>query len=348
MKKAGNLKYAYERSDGDFIVIFDADFSPKREFLLETLPVIMSDPLIGILQTPQYFGTSADISPRGSLEYGASYTQEDFYRVIQVARDSLGAPLCCGSNALYRRKALDTIGGTVQIEHSEDAHTGFALLSTGWKVRYLPLVLAIGLCPDHLHPYFMQHRWASGSMALMSSSKFWRSPLSIKQKLCFITGFLYYIQHPVSLIFSFQLFWTLFIYSDYLNFLNALPFYPYIFFSFVVMPLFKIHPLKFGAFYASIVQLYSYSHAVLSVITKTYTAWVPTNGKHLSLSSSFISSRRILSVYVSIYTLLLFVAIRTGDVYLFSPNFWSIQFWIAWNLFFSYFLLFKMHRESYL
>jgi hypothetical protein len=27
MKKAGNLKYAYERTQGEYIVIFDADFA---------------------------------------------------------------------------------------------------------------------------------------------------------------------------------------------------------------------------------------------------------------------------------------------------------------------------------
>lgn len=35
MKKAGNLKYGYERSSSEFVAIFDADFAPKREFLTE-------------------------------------------------------------------------------------------------------------------------------------------------------------------------------------------------------------------------------------------------------------------------------------------------------------------------
>ncbi len=43
MKKAGNLKYAYERTNSSFIVIFDADFCPHEDFLLETLPYMADE-----------------------------------------------------------------------------------------------------------------------------------------------------------------------------------------------------------------------------------------------------------------------------------------------------------------
>ncbi len=32
MKKAGNLKYGFERSEGEYIVVFDADFAPLQNF----------------------------------------------------------------------------------------------------------------------------------------------------------------------------------------------------------------------------------------------------------------------------------------------------------------------------
>ena len=82
-KKSGNLRYAFARTQGEFIVILDADFAPRRDFLSETLPY-MSDPAIAIVQTPQYF--------RGSrrqtwVERSAGAIQEVFYRSVQVARD---------------------------------------------------------------------------------------------------------------------------------------------------------------------------------------------------------------------------------------------------------------------
>ena len=52
-KKAGNLRFAFARTRSPFIVIFDADFRPRADFLQETLPY-MEDPSLGIVQTPQY------------------------------------------------------------------------------------------------------------------------------------------------------------------------------------------------------------------------------------------------------------------------------------------------------
>ncbi len=182
MKKAGNLKYAYERTNGEFIIIFDADFAPRHDFIYELLPY-MANPKVSIVQSPQYFEATKEIHRRSPLEYGAAQLQESFYRFIQVSRNRFGGVICCGSNAIYRRKALDEIGGTIQVEHSEDARTGFALRSKGWDILYIPIILALGICPNDTHAYFhQQHRWGLGSMTLGLSKEFWTSPVSWKTK----------------------------------------------------------------------------------------------------------------------------------------------------------------------
>ncbi len=79
MKKAGNLKYAYERTRGEFIVIFDADFAPHPDFLLELLPYT-ADPKLGIVQSPQYFDISNEAYRKSPLAYAAAYQEELFYR----------------------------------------------------------------------------------------------------------------------------------------------------------------------------------------------------------------------------------------------------------------------------
>jgi cellulose synthase (UDP-forming) len=72
MKKAGNLKHTFERSSGEFIAIFDADFAPHPDFLIETLPY-MNDPKVGIVQTPQYFETSRAAYKASPLAYAAAF-----------------------------------------------------------------------------------------------------------------------------------------------------------------------------------------------------------------------------------------------------------------------------------
>lgn len=343
MKKAGNLKHAYGQTSGEYIVIFDADFAPHRDFLNETLPYLIKDQKIGILQTPQFFDTTEEMHKRSLIEYGASYVQEDFYRVIQVARDRLGGTLCCGSNAVYRRSALDMIGGTVQIEHSEDAHTGFNLAAIGWKIKFLPVVLAKGLCPDDLHNYFhQQHRWCSGSMSLMLTKKFWDSNLSFKQKLCYVSGFLYYLHHPVGLLLSFQLFISIYLFNDNISLVNAWPFYPFLIFSFVVLPWFRLPKYKLGSLLASFTQLYAYSHAVFTGLIGKNVGWIPTNAKVKGVSTAFNQTTVFIGVYTFFYIVFVAIAVRLDGLHLFDYNYYSIQFWIFWNLFFSFLLLYKM------
>ncbi len=349
MKKAGNLKYSYERTSGEYIVIFDADFAPHTDFINETIPYLISDKKIGILQTPQFFDTTTEMHNRSMVEYGASYVQEDFYRVIQVSRDRLGGTLCCGSNAVYRREALDMIGGTVQIEHSEDAHTGFSLASLGWKIKYIPVVLAKGLCPDDLHNYFhQQHRWCSGSMSLMLTKKFWQSKLSFKQKLCYISGFMYYLHHPIGLLLSFQLFISIYLFNDSISILNAYPFYPFLIFSFIILPWFRLPKFRIGSLFSSFTQLYAYSHAVFTGLVGKNVGWIPTNARTKSVSSAFNQTTVFIGIYIFFYILCVAVAVKLDGLHLFDYNYYSLQFWIFWNLFFSSLLLHKMLEVIYL
>ncbi len=124
-KKAGNLRYGYERSSGDFVVVFDADFAPRPDFLSELMPYFDAEGDLGIVQSPQFFRTERGAS---WVERGAAAVQEFFYRIVQTSRQARGAAICVGTNAIYRRTALDSNGGGTLIEHSEDVHTGFDLM----------------------------------------------------------------------------------------------------------------------------------------------------------------------------------------------------------------------------
>lgn len=194
MKKAGNLKYGFERSSCDFIAIFDADFVPRQDYLFELVPYF-DDPDVGIVQSPQFFDTHRGMN---WLQRAAGSTQELFYRCVQPARDVARAAICVGTCALYRRSALDESGGFAQIGHSEDVHTGVNLLKVGYFVRYVPVVVSKGLCPDNMSGFLnQQYRWCSGSMSLLVDRRFHAAPLTFKQRMCFFSGFLYYISTAV-------------------------------------------------------------------------------------------------------------------------------------------------------
>ncbi len=145
LKKAGNLRFGYEQSHGDLILILDADFVPRHDMLTELAPYF-DEPDVGIVQSPQFFDTHA--KGMNWLQRCAGATQELFYRLIQPSRDRASAAICVGTCAVYRRAALQKAGGFAQIGHSEDVHTGVKLAKVGLRLRYVPVLVSKGLCPD--------------------------------------------------------------------------------------------------------------------------------------------------------------------------------------------------------
>ncbi|KAG7291071.1 hypothetical protein NEMBOFW57_001081 [Staphylotrichum longicolle] len=190
LRKAGNLRWAFSRTEGDFFAIFDADFCPRPDFLKEIVVEHLADDKTAIVQSPQFFRVTDE---QTWVEQGAGATQELFYRVVQVNRNRWGASICVGSNAVYRRAALEEVGGTAEIGFSEDVHTGFDAVDRGWKVKYIPLCLATGICPNTPRSFFSQQmRWARGSTTLLTTKRFWVSKLTLMQKVCYLCGLLYY------------------------------------------------------------------------------------------------------------------------------------------------------------
>ena len=60
--KAGALMKGMEHSyaqECDFVAIFDADFQPEPDFLLRTVPFLLHNPKIALVQTRWEFGKQA-------------------------------------------------------------------------------------------------------------------------------------------------------------------------------------------------------------------------------------------------------------------------------------------------
>ncbi|MCX6727900.1 MAG: glycosyltransferase [Candidatus Saccharibacteria bacterium] len=274
-KKAGNLRHGYKISKGEFIAIFDADFRPRKDFLNELLPYMYNQIDIGIVQSPQYF----DVSPSQNwLERGAGAVQELFYRFSQVSRQNHQAAICVGSNALYRRKALESTGGTALIEHSEDVHTGFNLKMHGWNVKYIPIILAKGLCPESMPAFFkQQYRWCMGSMSLLRSSKFWQTKLPVRTRLSYISGFLYYINTAIlSIITPFIPLILLAFMPEKIEIKYTFLVLPSLLFAYIIFPLW--HKSIYGLESWSVRQVYGWAHlfAISDAISNRSMQWTPT------------------------------------------------------------------------
>lgn len=283
LRKAGNLRHAFKQTHGDYILILDTDFAPRRDMLEEMIPWMYEDPDIAIVQSPQYFNTQTSV---GWIQKGAAYVQELFYRLVQTNRDSIGegAAICVGSCGLYRRKALAPFGGTYPINYSEDVHTGYQLISNGWKVKYIPIALAKGLCPDNLRGYFsQQHRWASGSLSLCTNPMFWNAKrIGTATKLAYLTGFTYYVATALGVICiplaGICMVWFA---PEYVFWWNCLYYLPSFLFGTVVMAYWTRAPFGLYAFCARSVSYYSHLFAIKDKVFGKKMHWIPTGAKHV-------------------------------------------------------------------
>ena len=124
VQEVGQPQVRVRISNGEFILLLDADFAPRADMLDETLPYFDAFPDVGIVQTPQFFRV---VDEQTWVERGAGAIQELFYRSIQTARARGDGAICVGSCGVYRRAALAENGGMTLAEHSEDLHTGFDL-----------------------------------------------------------------------------------------------------------------------------------------------------------------------------------------------------------------------------
>ncbi|TFK44990.1 nucleotide-diphospho-sugar transferase [Crucibulum laeve] len=274
LKKAGNLRYAFARTEGDFFTIFDADFCPRADFLNTILPYMKKYEDVAIVQSPQFFRPCKE---QTWVEQGASSTQELFYRVVQVNRDRWGASICVGSNAVYRRAALAEVGGTAEIGHSEDVHTGFYAITRGWRLKYIPLALACGISPDTPQAFFSQQmRWCSGSTTLLTNPDFWKSDLSIIQKICYMSGMMYYSAAAL-MIFLVPLPGLLMLWANpsfvfWYNFCYA---FPSLIYSVIIFRLWSRQMYNLNVNYVFAIQQYAYLMAVKDRIFGTTASWVP-------------------------------------------------------------------------
>ncbi len=100
--KAGNINNALMATEGEFILILDADQVPTPDILDRVLGYF-DDPRMALVQTPQYFVNVDEADVLGSQA-------PLFYGPIQQGKDGWNAAFFCGSNAVIRREALMQLG----------------------------------------------------------------------------------------------------------------------------------------------------------------------------------------------------------------------------------------------
>ena len=159
--KAGALDYGLRRSKGELIAIFDADFVPPTDFLLNTVGHFRQAN-VGMVQ-----GRWGHLNRDASLLTGLQALMLDGHHLVENrARYSSGCYFnFSGTAGIWRRQAIDDAGGWEHDTLTEDLDLSYRAQLKGWRFVYRPDVVAASELPEDVFAFrAQQYRWAKGTV----------------------------------------------------------------------------------------------------------------------------------------------------------------------------------------
>lgn len=180
--KAGALAAGLRAARGELIAVFDADFTPARDFL-RRLAGAFDDPGVGMVQARWEHCNRGE-----SLLTRAQAVLLDGHFVIEHrARAALGVFFNFnGTAGIWRRQAI-LDGGDWQADTlTEDLDLSYRAQLAGWRFVYAPEVTCAAELPPDLAAFRgQQRRWARGSVQVARKllPRLWCSRVSGRVKL---------------------------------------------------------------------------------------------------------------------------------------------------------------------
>uniref|UniRef100_A0A0E0GMX6 glucomannan 4-beta-mannosyltransferase n=1 Tax=Oryza nivara TaxID=4536 RepID=A0A0E0GMX6_ORYNI len=182
--KAGALKKGMEwdyAKQCEYVAIFDADFQPEPDFLLRTVPFLMHNQNVALVQARWVFGktSSFDMSLRLPFAVLASgkvslltRIQKTFLDYHFKAEQEAGSATFAffsfnGTAGVWRTEAINDAGGWKDRTTVEDMDLAVRATLKGWKFIYLGDLRVKSELPSTYKAYCRQQfRWSCGGANL--------------------------------------------------------------------------------------------------------------------------------------------------------------------------------------
>lgn len=197
--KAGALAAGLERSDAEFVAIFDADFLPPTDFLQRTVGALKAQPDLAYVQA-RWTHINRDDS---LLTRAQARLLDAHFKVEQEARWRLGLPVPFnGTCGLWRRQAIEDAGGWEGDTLTEDLDLSLRARLRGWRSGFIKDLEVPGVLPVSVRAWrTQQFRWTKGFVQCFVKlvPRIWESPrlprwqkvmisLQMGQPLAFLVG----------------------------------------------------------------------------------------------------------------------------------------------------------------
>src|ERR1700693_6202527 len=157
--KAGALAEGLKTAKGEFVAIFDADFTPPEDFLLRTIHHF-TEPKIGMVQT-RWTHINRNYSFLTQVE---AILLDGHFVLEHSGRARSGVFFNFnGTAGVWRRKAIEEAGGWQHDTLTEDTDLSYRAQLKGWKFIYLPQIECASELPVEMTAFKTQQaRWAKG------------------------------------------------------------------------------------------------------------------------------------------------------------------------------------------
>ncbi|KFK24842.1 hypothetical protein AALP_AA8G031700 [Arabis alpina] len=171
--KAGALKEGMKKSyvkSCDYVAIFDADFQPEPDYLWRTVPYLLHNPKLALVQARWKFVNSDECLMTRMQEMSLDY----HFTVEQEVGSSTYAFFGFnGTAGIWRISALNEAGGWKDRTTVEDMDLAVRASLKGWKFLYLGSLKVKNELPSTFKAYrYQQHRWSCGPANLFRKMAF--------------------------------------------------------------------------------------------------------------------------------------------------------------------------------
>ena len=131
--KAGALKEGLEIAKGEFIAIFDADFLPEKDWLLQTIPYFKNEE-IGVVQT-RWGHINRNYSTLTKVQ---AFALDAHFTLEQVGRNSKGHFINFnGTAGVWRKECILDAGNWEGDTLTEDLDLSYRAQLKKWEFKYL-------------------------------------------------------------------------------------------------------------------------------------------------------------------------------------------------------------------
>jgi cellulose synthase/poly-beta-1,6-N-acetylglucosamine synthase-like glycosyltransferase len=159
--KAGALEAGLKIAKGEYIAIFDADFTPTSDFLRRTIPYF-TNPQVGMVQA-RWGHINQDYSLLTKIQ---SILLDGHFVLEHGSRNRAGMFFNFnGTAGIWRRSAIADAGGWQHDTLTEDLDLSYRAQLRGWQFVFLQDLVSPAEVPVEMNAFkSQQHRWAKGSI----------------------------------------------------------------------------------------------------------------------------------------------------------------------------------------